>query len=363
MGHAVLMVIPGVVVAAVSRLRPGLVSLRAGSWLFATLAIWAALLRMPLYGACSLLLAAGLGRLIGDAVAARGLDSRRMRWALAALLGLLGVLAAASSGRQAVREYRAVAGLPAPPPRARNVVLIVWDTVRAYNLSLYGYPRDTTPNLARWARKGVRYDYALAPAPWTYPSHSCFFTGQWPFQLNSQWKFTLDAPDPTLAEYLASRGYQTAGFAANTNCCSYETGLDRGFAHFEDYPLTPRSLLGRTVPGKWILENILRRGDWYHDRKWIGLQSRDASEINDAFLDWLGRRRPDRPFFAFLNYFDAHEPYVPPPGFAGRFGIRPRTRRDYRVPPRLRGDGQARIADAGHPDGPRLLRRLHRFPR
>ena len=150
-----------------------------------------------------------------------------------------------------------MAGLPPPPPGARNVVLIVWDTVRAYNLSLYGYPRDTTPNLARWARKGVRYNLALAPAPWTYPSHSCFFTGQWPFKLNSQWKFTLDAPDPTLAEYLASRGYQTAGFAANTNCCNYETGLDRGFAHFEDYPLTPRSLLGRTVPGKWILKNIL----------------------------------------------------------------------------------------------------------
>ena len=73
------MVVPGVVVAAVNRLRPGLVSLRAGSWLFATLAIWSALLRMPLYGACSLLLAAGLGRVIGDAVAARGLDPRQMR--------------------------------------------------------------------------------------------------------------------------------------------------------------------------------------------------------------------------------------------------------------------------------------------
>jgi hypothetical protein len=38
-GHAVLMVIPGVVVATAIRLRPGLVSLRAGSWLFETLAI------------------------------------------------------------------------------------------------------------------------------------------------------------------------------------------------------------------------------------------------------------------------------------------------------------------------------------
>ena len=115
-GHAVLLVIPGVVVAAVNRLRPRALSLGVGSWLFATLAIWSALLRMPLYGACSLLLAAGLGRPISGAVAARGLGSRPMRSILAAVLGLLVVLAALSSGRQAVGEARAVAGLPPAPP-------------------------------------------------------------------------------------------------------------------------------------------------------------------------------------------------------------------------------------------------------
>ncbi len=221
-----------------------------------------------------------------------------------------------------------MAQLPPPPAAARNVVLIVWDTVRAYDLSAYGYTRNTTPTLARWARAGVRYSRALAPAPWTYPSHSCFFTGQWPFQLNSQWKFHLDTPDPTLAEYLASRGYQTAGFSANTNCCNFETGLARGFAHFEDFPLSPRSLVGRTVPGRWILSNFLYRG-FYHDIKWINLQSRGAWGTTDAFFNWLRGRRPDRPFFAFLNYFDAHAPYIPPPGYAGRSGIRPKPPHDY----------------------------------
>jgi arylsulfatase A-like enzyme len=326
--HAVLLLIPGMVIAALGRLRPGLVSMRVGCWLFATLAIWAALLRLPLYGVCSLFLAAGLGRLISYVVATRGWTARTVRYNLAGLLCLLSILAALSSGQQAVRGHFAVAGLPPSPSGARNVVLIVWDTVRAANLSPYGYPRNTTPNLARWAREGVRYNLAVAPAPWTYPSHSSFFTGQWPFKLNTQWKFTLDTPDPTLAEYLTSQGYQTAGFSANTICCNYETGLARGFAHFEDFPLTPRTLIGRTVAGRWILKHILYHGN-FHDMKWIELQSRGARGTNEAFLGWLRQRRPDRPFFAFLNYYDAHEPYVPPPGYEGRFGIRPRTPWDY----------------------------------
>ncbi len=132
MSHAVLLMIPGVAVAAVNRLRPKLLSLKAASWLFATLAIWSALLRMPLYGACSLVLAAGLARPIGDAVvgpspalAADAIDPggdprpTRLSWQPSRRVG----------GRSV--NHRTVAGLPPAPPGARNVVLIVWDTVRA----------------------------------------------------------------------------------------------------------------------------------------------------------------------------------------------------------------------------------------
>jgi arylsulfatase A-like enzyme len=286
------------------------------------------LLRLPLWGASTLLMAAGLARPASAAIARHRWHPRTVCYSVGGLLGVLGVLAALSSGRDAIRERRAIAGLPPAASNARNVVLLVWDTVRAYNLSPYGYGRNTAPNLARWARAGVQYNRAMAPAPWTYPSHSCFLTGQWPFQLNSQWQVPLGTAAPTLAEYLASRGYQTAGFSANTMCCNYDTGLCRGFAHFEDFPLTARSLLGRSVPGQWILTNIVYRGH-YHDIKWIGLQSRGAHGTNEAFFDWLRQRRPDRPFFAFVNYFDAHAPYVAPPGRQGRFGMRPKSRADY----------------------------------
>ena len=82
-----------------------------------------------------LLLAAGLARLIGDAVAARRPDPRRCDTSLAGLLG--------AAGRPGGRSRRAGrrSGNPARwpdcrhrPPGARNVILIVWDTVRAYDL-------------------------------------------------------------------------------------------------------------------------------------------------------------------------------------------------------------------------------------
>ena len=181
----------------------------------------------------------------------------------------------------------------------------------------------------------MQYNRALSPAPWTYPSHSSFFTGEWPYKLNSQWKFQLDQSVPTLARGLASQGYQTAGFVANTNCCSYETGLDRGFQHYEDYSLSPRSLLTRTVPGKWILETMLTllRPIRSHGRGFvrqevghhpISLAKRDQHAPHLAGTPPIGST-----FFAFVNYFDAHEPFVPPRGYERSFGIRPTSSEDF----------------------------------
>ena len=274
--HLAILLVPGVLVAVANRLRPGLISVRSAVWLFATLGVWGILLRMPLDGVASLVFAIGFGRLIGWAAVALGPRLPRLAAiGLTVSLAVLASLAAATTGRQVLAEYRALARLPEAPPGAKNVILIVMDTVRAENLSLQGYHRQTTPNLKRWAEKGVRFDMALSPAPWTYPAHSSFFTGQWPYKLNSQFEYVLNAPYPTLAEFLASRGYLTAGFVANNDFCSYETGLDRGFAHYEDYPLSIRMILGSSAPGLWIVKNVLNPSDPY-TRKWIKTQSRNA---------------------------------------------------------------------------------------
>jgi len=169
------------------------------------------------------------------------------------------------------------------------------------------------------------------------------FTGRWPHELSAGWFTPLDWADPTLAESLGSRGYATAGFIANAWYCSSDSGLDRGFSAYQDY-IFPRLsflhtavLVNRPLDGLQDIEAFLE--DWLdvdllgpavEHLTWIFKTNRkEASVLNREFLDWLSRRRqPERPFFAFLNFFDAHFPYEVPATGIHRFGAKPRNYRE-----------------------------------
>lgn len=215
------------------------------------------------------------------------------------------------NGRWALMERRALAAL-GEPPDGPNVILVIWDTVRASSLSVYGYERETTPTLERLAAEGATFDRAFSTAPWTTPSHASMFTGLYPPQLSTDWRTPLDHEPTVIAEVLAANGYRTAGITGNVFATSRESGLSRGFSHYDDYGLisagdiAQATALGRrfVTREKWRARLGFRRA----------LGSKDAVRINDQFLHWLDRD-PDRPFFAFLNYFDAHSPYNPPAPF------------------------------------------------
>lgn len=231
---------------------------------------------------------------------------------------LLAVVAVGMHLQERRSEQQALAALPPASANAPNVLLLVLDTVRAKNMSLYGYDRETTPHLDRWAEQGVVFDQAMAPAPWTLSSHASMFTGRWTFELNTGWFSPLNDTYQTLGEVLTARGYNTAGFAANLSYCTFKHGLDRGFIHYEDFPISPgqvvlSSSLGRALGTNSTIRNLLG----YHEL----LNRIHGEAINEHFLAWHDDHG-DRPFFAFLNYFDAHEPYLPPPPFHGAFAPR-----------------------------------------
>jgi arylsulfatase A-like enzyme len=226
----------------------------------------------------------------------------------------LGGLAVGVSGFEKLVERNKLASLRIAPKRSPNVLLLVLDTVRAQSLSLYGYQKPTSPQLERIAQNAVVFENARATAPWTLPSHASMFTGHYPHELSCGWTEPLDATYPTLAELLADAGYETAGFIANLAYCEREYGLNRGFIHYEDYKASIGQMIGDPALGGTIARELLpSMGDY----QLLGRKS--AASINHDFLSWLDRRGNSHPFFAFLNYFDAHSPYIPPKDFAQKF--------------------------------------------
>jgi len=245
----------------------------------------------------------------------------RRRFLLAASV-TVGALAGGTRGFLRLREWSRLRTLPASTANAPNVLLIVMDTVRARSLSLYGYERRTTPELERWAARGVTFDHAYSTAPWTLPSHASMFTGRWHHELSADWDDPLDDAYPTLAGFLAGHGYATVAFTANPAYTTWETGLDRGFARYDDFPQTPTQALGSSELG--ILIGCGTRNEiGCRLRKPLGwyelLGRKHGASVRAEFLDWLGDGRRARPFFAFLNFFDAHAPYLPPEPYATRF--------------------------------------------
>ena len=199
---------------------------------------------------------AALGRRAGAADQRRGRGlmavTRGMaRYACAGLLGLLVVLAALSSGRQAVREYRAVAGLPAPPPGARNVVLIVWDTVRAAQPEPLRLSRGTPP--PTW--RGGRGRASGTTWPWRQPpgrtpriaasSPASGLSSSIPSGIHARRPGSRPWPSTWPRGAIRPPGSRRTPAAAVTR-----PGWIGASPISRIIPLTPRSFLGRTVPGK-----------------------------------------------------------------------------------------------------------------
>jgi len=307
----------------------------------AFLMVFALLLLFPRISQwASMVLAAGVAFQLSRAV-----GKRPAAWQRRFLIGVPVLGAVVLIGSVAVHvsrwatERRMMAELPEPPANAPNVLLLILDTVRAANLSLYGYARPTTPHLKEWAKQSAVFDYAIATAPWSLPSHASFFTGRPAYELGTGFLDPLDTDVTTLTEVLRKAGYATGAFAANYYYGHTESGLEQGFAHYEDYPITAKQVIFSSSFGqapiftKSLLAvtrdrsirkvgQALREFEWIPSSAYPSNDRKTAAQVDAAFLRWrsgLGRR----PWFAFVNYFDAHANYKPSPAFVHSFSSSP----------------------------------------
>jgi len=305
--------------ALVLRLLPD--RLFVGSLAFASVAATLLLIR-PGNPVSMVLLGAGIGTQLGFFLG----SARRRKLTVRVGQFLAAVFTFTALATQATR-FIAERKRPATasPSGAPNVLLIILDTVRAASLSAYG-GRASTPTLDSVAATGVAFDRAVSTAPWTLPSHASIFTGLWPHQHGADWRVPLDERSPTLAEVLWRQGYLTGGFTANLVFTSREHGLHRGFQVYRDYRRSSGALLRSAA----LVQTITTSKQL---RRLVGFREimgrKRAEHVNREFLAWE-QRTGNQPWFAFLNYYDAHEPYLPRPHFEGTYssGL-PARRFDY----------------------------------
>jgi len=174
--------------------------------------------------------------------------------------------------------------------RPPNVMLVVLDAVRADALSSYGYERETTPFIDTLASKGLVYSRAYSPSSWTMPSHASIFTGQTPYEhgCHHVHAYLVDRHN-TLAEALRDRGYVTAAFNANP-VISKDNNLLQGF---------------ETIDEVWRTHDPSK------------LDYRGSEYTNEQVKAWIARTK--EPWFVFINYMDAHNPYWPPVEYRNRY--------------------------------------------
>ena len=207
--------------------------------------------------------------------------------------------------------------------RKSNIVLLTIDCLRPDHLSLYGYHKNTSPNIDNLAKKGVVFRQAISNGAGTSTGFPPLLTSNYslvhPFielekGKRSSGTFYLSDQKPTIAEVLRENGYATLSFASNPFISSF-FNYDKGFEIFEDFlhlkmdkPVNKISRLLRSKEHS-VLYQLFKdlylayselRGEMPYER---------ADTINENAIASL--KTTSKPFFLWLHYMDVHEPYHP----------------------------------------------------
>jgi arylsulfatase A-like enzyme len=170
--------------------------------------------------------------------------------------------------------------------RGFNVIILVSDATRADHLSCYGYEIETTPNIDRFAREGIRFENPVAQGSHTIVATPAIIASVYPtIHGLTHYRSVLSDSITLISELLKDAGYQTLGIVTNPHVTE-NNGFAQGFDYFES------------------------------DRGW---QNTDAEVVNQKFLQFVDQYRNSK-FLAFLFYIDPHTPYDPPETYLRKFG-------------------------------------------
>lgn len=180
-----------------------------------------------------------------------------------------------------------------------DIIFILIDSLRSDHVGSYGYLRNTTPNIDKFAKEDcVRFETVIPGGSWTQPAVMTLFTSlsvDGHKRVLPNLSHNKDAV--TLAEALRAAGYQTIGITANA-MTHRKYGYGKGFDLWDDF--------SATLPPD------------------VGIEKIASGYARGALLTRMGlvkfaRRDKSKPLFLFLFYMDPHWDYNPPPPYDRKF--------------------------------------------
>ena len=193
--------------------------------------------------------------------------------------------------------------VPSAVPDDLNILLITIDTLRADHMGIYGYERDTTPNIDALARTGAVFENGWAHAPSTRYSVPAILTGRYPLNIDYDHSVRgwpgLSPVNQTLAEQMKAAGL-TTGAILNYWYFDRQRHMDQGFDHYDN----SNKRLHKAVSGQGPAQT----------------KGSSSAEQTDKALQFLAKHGQKR-FFLWVHYYDPHfryERHDNTPGFGDR---------------------------------------------
>jgi arylsulfatase A-like enzyme len=252
--------------------------------------------------------------------------------------------------------------LPARSDKSRssplpNILIVLFDALSARHLPLYGYPRQTSPQLERLAAKATVFHRHYAAANFTSPGVASILSGLYPWShraLNIGGSIDLASLNRNLFYQLGMQ-YNTFTYTHNTNAnilldqlrhyiddytpthklCLFSTDLADMYAQKDFTTATNAQSLALWRPGfspsSFLLSRFNRLRQYYMNmrlnRKYIGIYPRGVPNFYlnyftiETAVDWLQNqtRQQPQPHLAYFHLVPPHSPYTTRADFMNRF--------------------------------------------
>jgi arylsulfatase A-like enzyme len=184
---------------------------------------------------------------------------------------------------------------PAQTPDARghapNILFIMSDDHAAHAISAYGSTINTTPNIDRLAREGVRLTNCFCENSLCSPSRAAIMTGTFSCRNGVVDLSTkLDPSKVTFPTALHEAGYQTALVG--------KWHLHRDPTEFDHWDMLPE-------------QGVYHNPVFLTPGKRTKVEGYVTDIITDKCIDWLEHRDKDRPFMLMCLHKAPHRPWEP----------------------------------------------------